>query len=58
MGTMCIKTSRKTKIKVATSGRGGPAETESLKLETEEQREEPVEQNCEAGQNPPRVVAP
>jgi hypothetical protein len=36
MGTMCIKTSRKTKIKVARSGRGGPAENESPKLETEE----------------------
>jgi hypothetical protein len=57
MGTMCIKTSRKTKIKVARSGRGGPAENKSLKLETEEQRQEPVEQNREAGQNPPRVVA-
>jgi hypothetical protein len=31
MGTMCIKT----KIKVARSGRGGPAENESPKLETE-----------------------
>jgi hypothetical protein len=41
---------------VARSGRGGPAENESLKLETEEQRQEPVEQNREAGQNPPRVV--
>jgi hypothetical protein len=55
---MCIKTSRKTKVKVARSGRGGPAENESLKLETEEQRQEPVEQNRETGQNPPRVVAP
>jgi hypothetical protein len=58
MGTMCIKTSRKSKIKVARSGRGGPAENESSKLETEEQRQEPVEQNREAGQNPPRVVEP
>jgi hypothetical protein len=56
MGTMCIKTSRKTKINVARSRRGEPAENESPKLETEEQRQEPVEQNCEAGQNPPRVV--
>jgi hypothetical protein len=31
-----MKTSRKTKIKVAGSGRGGPAENESPKLETEE----------------------
>jgi hypothetical protein len=29
MVTMCIKTSRKTKIKVARSGRGGPAENET-----------------------------
>jgi hypothetical protein len=58
MGTTCIKTSRKTKIKVARSGRGGPAENGSRKLETEEQRQEPVEQNREAGQNPPMVVAP
>jgi hypothetical protein len=58
MGTTCIKISRKTKSKVARSGRGGPAENESPKLETEEQRQETVEQNREAGQNPPRVVAP
>jgi hypothetical protein len=37
---MCIKTSRKTKIKVTRSGRGGPAENESSKLQTEEQRQE------------------
>jgi hypothetical protein len=58
MGTMCIKTSRRTKSKVARPGRGGPAEDERPKLETEEQRQEPVEQKREAGQNPPRVVAP
>jgi hypothetical protein len=58
MGTMFIKTSRKTKTEMDRPSGRGVKEDESEKLEREVQGEKIVELNRKAGQNPPRVVAP
>jgi hypothetical protein len=58
MGTMFIKSSRKTKTEMAWLSRRGFKEDGSEKLETEVSRQKNVERNRKAGQNPPRVVAP
>ena len=55
---MFINTNRKTKTEMARTGRRSFKEDESEKLEREVQRWKIVERNLEAGQNPPRVVAP
>jgi hypothetical protein len=57
MGTVFIKTSRKTKTEMDGPSGRGLKEDESAKLEREVQRYKIVERNRRAGQNPPRVVA-